>query len=266
MLDDNASVPNGVTGNIVKGGAAETLSIVDGCNFSTPIEFSATQASYTRTFTLPATAAGGWSTLIVPFDVDKVYLGEEEIDWFHNAEATNGRFWVRQFVSDGNGSVTFDYTDRIKANTPYIVAVPGNAWGEQWNLVGKSIVFKGSNKEVNTAKAVTSGNYYKFTGTTTQTTQTDVYTLNETGTTFVLGNATVSPFRAYFKAADLAYAASALAITSPSSQTTAIGQLPAVIGTPAAMPQEVYTLDGRRVSGGQMKKGVYIVGGKKVIK
>lgn len=266
LLDDNASVPTGVTGNIVKGGAAETLSIVDGSNFSTPIAFSATQASYTRTFTLPATAAGGWSTLIVPFDVDKVYLGEEEIDWFHNAEATNGRFWVRKFVSDGNGSVSFDYTDQIKANTPYIIAVPGNAWGEQWNLVNKSIVFKGTNKEVNTAKAVASGNYYKFTGTTTQTAQDDVYTLNETGTTFVLGNAPVSPFRAYFKAADLAFATSALTITSASDVPTAIGQLPAEIATPAAMPKVVYTLDGRRVTSSQMKKGVYIVGGKKIIK
>lgn len=266
LLDDNAEVPTGVTGNIVKGGAAETLSIVDGSNFSTPIAFSATQASYTRTFTLPATAAGGWSTLIVPFDVDKVYLGEEEIDWFHNAEATNGRFWVRKFVSDGNGSVAFDYTDRIKANTPYIIAVPGNAWGEKWSLVNKPIVFKGTNKEVATAKAVSSGNHYKFTGTTTQTTQEDVYTLNETGTTFVLGDATVSPFRAYFKAADLAFATSALTITSPSDIPTAIGQLPAEIATPAAMPKVVYTLDGRRVTSSQMKKGVYIVGGKKIIK
>ena len=266
LLDDNATAPTGVTGNIVKGGVAETISIVDGNDFSTPIAFSATQASYTRTFTLPATAAGGWSTLIVPFDVDKVMLGEEEIDWFHNEAQTNGRFWVRKFVSDGNGSVSFDYTDQIKANTPYIIAVPGNAWGEQWNLVNKSIVFKGTNKEVNTAKAVASGNYYKFTGTTTQTTQEDVYTLNGTGTTFVLGDATVSPFRAYFKAADLAFATSALTITSASDVPTTIGQLPAEIATPAAMPEVVYTLDGRRVTSSQMKKGVYIVGGKKIIK
>ena len=263
LLDDNATVPTGVTGNIVKGGATETLSIVDGSNFSTPIAFTAGTVSYTRTFTLPATAAGGWSTIVLPFDVDKVMVGDEEIDWFHSAEATNGRFWVRQFVQDASGSVAFDYTDRIKANTPYIIAVPGNAWGEQWNLVGKSIVFKGTNKEVNTAKAVTSGNYYKFTGTTTQTAQTDVYTLNETGTTFVLGNATVSPFRAYFKAADLAYAASALAITSPSNQTTVIGQLPAEIATPKS--GAIYTLDGRRLKTAP-KHGVYIMNGKKMVK
>ena len=60
-------------------------------------------------------------------------------------------------------------------------------------------------------------------------------------------------------------ASTALLITSPSSQTTAIG-LPAEIATPAAMPKVVYTLDGRRVTSSQMKKGVYIVGGKKIIK
>ena len=263
LLDGDATAPTGVTGTVVKGDAAETLSIVDGSNFSTPVAFQAAEATYTRTFTLPATAAGGWSTLIVPFDVDKVMVDGEEIDWFHSAEATNGRFWVRQFVSDGNGSVAFDYTDRIKANTPYIIAVPGNAWGEKWSLVGKPIVFKGTNKEVATAKAVSSGNHYKFMGTTTQTTQDDVYTLNEAGTTFVFGNATVTPFRAYFMAADMAYATSALEITSPSSQTTAIGQLPAAIVTPTS--GAVYTLDGRRLKTAP-KHGVFIMNGKKMVK
>ena len=90
--------------------------------------------------------------------------------------------------------------------------------------------------------------------------------MNNSGTQFEKQTyTTADPFRAYFKSEKLMYA-TALRIKSDSNYPTTIGQLPVEIATPAAMPQEVYTLDGRRVSSGQMKKGVYIVGGKKVIK
>jgi len=271
LLDDAATEPpTGVTGNIVKGSTAETIELTDGKDFNTPITFTARTISYTRTFTLGATAsaAGGWTTIVLPFDVETVKVIDnntpKEISWFHNADDTNGRFWVRKFVSDNIGTVTFDFTDKIEANTPYIIAVPSDSWGEEFNLVGKEIVFEGKNTAVCTAKAVTSGNNYKFVGTTIQSDLSSVFDLNDSGTTFVLGdNKEISPFRAYFKAADIAYATSALAITSPSNQTTAIGQLPAVIATPKS--EAIYTLDGRRLKTAP-KHGVYIMNGKKMVK
>ena len=267
LLDDDAEAPTGVEGNIVKGDAAESIALSDGYDFNTPIAFTADVISYSRTFTDGTNASNGhWTTLILPFDVDKVEVDGVEKSWFFSADDTNKHFWVKKFVQDGTGTVSFDYTDKIEANKPYIIAIPDNSFGT-WSLVGKTLVFSGNGKSVSCEKAVTSGDHYKFVGTTTTTSPSNVFALNADGTSFVYSTDAkeIAPFRAYFKEATGAMASTALLITSPSSQTTAIG-LPAEIATPAAMPQEVYSLDGRRVSSGQLKKGVYIVGGKKVIK
>ena len=267
LLDDDAEAPTGVEGNIVKGDAAESIALSDGYDFNTPIAFTADVISYSRTFTDGTNASNGhWTTLILPFDVDKVEVDGVEKSWFFSADDTNKHFWVKKFVQDGTGTVSFDYTDKIEANKPYIIAIPDNSFGT-WSLVGKTLVFSGNGKSVSCEKAVTSGDHYKFVGTTTKTSPSNVFALNADGTSFVYSTDAkeIAPFRAYFKEATGAMASTALLITSPSSQTTAIG-LPAEIATPAAMPQEVYSLDGRRVSSGQLKKGVYIVGGKKVIK
>lgn len=261
LLDAGAAVPTGVSGNIVKGDAAETITLTDGSDFKTPVAFTAGTVSYSRTFTQGSTGTGGWSTLILPFDVETVTVGGETIDWFHTADATNGRFWVRKFVSDGAVTVTFDYTDKIEANTPYIIAVPGDTWGEQYDLRDKTLVFSGTNKSVSSTSAVTSGNYYKMIGSTVSTAQSQVYDLNAGGSSFVLGDAQIAPFRAYFKASDIAYATTALQITSPGSGTTAVGQLPASI----ALPEAVYSLDGRRLTV-VPAHGVYIKNGKKYVK
>ncbi len=268
LLDDEAAVPTGVTGNVVKGDVAPSIALSDGYDFNTPIAFTAGTISYSRTFTDGTNATNGhWTTIILPFDVDKVEVDGVEKSWFFSKDDTNKHFWVKKFVQDGTGTVNFDYTDKIEANKPYIIAIPDNSFGA-WSLVGKTLVFSGTSKSVSSEKAVTSGDHYKFVGTTTSTSPTNVFDLNADGTSFVYSTAAkaIAPFRAYFKEATGATASTALRITSPSNQTTSIGQLPAEIATPAAMPQEVYTLDGRRVSSGQMKKGVYIVGGKKVIK
>ena len=39
----------------------------------------------------------------------------------------------------------YNYTDEIAGNTPYIIAVPGASWGDQWNLLNKTITFSAGN-------------------------------------------------------------------------------------------------------------------------
>lgn len=259
--------------NVISGSTATTINLVDGENngFSTPIDFTASEINYSRNISTGTDGTGsGWTTIVLPFDVEEVWaVGNEEseqIDWFHNEAQTTGRFWVRKFVNDAANNVIFDFTDKIEANTPYIIAVPGSKWGSQWDLTGKTLVFKASDGSVSAgAKTSVTGDSYKFTGTMQPQSLNDVYVLNAAGSTFVKSTGTVAPFRAYFKSMTLSKASS-LYITSPSDVPTAIGQLPAEIATPAAMPEVVYTLDGRRVTSSQMKKGVYIVGGKKIIK
>lgn len=270
----NGAAPSSLSSkNVITGSTAATINLVDGENngFSTPIDFTASEINYSRNISTGTDGEGnGWTTIILPFDVEEVLaVGNEEseqIDWFHNEAQTTGRFWVRKFVNDAADNVIFDFTDKIEANTPYIIAVPGSKWGSQWDLTGKTLVFKASDGSVSAgAKTSVTGDSYKFTGTTQPQSLNDVYVLNAAGSTFVKSTGTVAPFRAYFKSMTLSKASS-LYITSPSDVPTTIGQLPAEIATPAAMPKVVYTLDGRRVTSSQMKKGVYIVGGKKIIK
>ena len=255
--------PESLSGkNIIDGtsNTAETITLTDGNSFASPITFTADEISYTRRITTGTDGQGnGWTTIVLPFDVDEVLAGDEKIDWFHNASDTKGRFWVRKFVDDGTNSVTFDFTDRIEANTPYIIAVPGDTWPD-YDLTDKTLTFKASDASVyGGAKAVTTGNCYKFSGTTLQQSLNNVYMLNEEGSKFKKSTDTIDPFRAYFQSLSQ-NSATSLNITS-NGKTTAIGQLPAEIAT----PDGIYTLDGRKVKG-NLKKGVYIVNGKKMIK
>ena len=255
--------PESLSGkNIIDGtsNTAGAITLTDGNSFASPITFTAEEISYTRKITTGTDGQGnGWTTIVLPFDVDEVLAGDEKIDWFHNASDTKGRFWVRKFVDDGTNSVTFDFTDRIEANTPYIIAVPGDTWPD-YDLTDKTLTFKASDASVyGGAKAVITGNCYKFSGTTLQQSLNNVYMLNEEGSKFKKSTDTIDPFRAYFQSLSQ-NSATSLNITS-NGKTTAIGQLPAEIAT----PDGIYTLDGRKVKG-NLKKGVYIVNGKKMIK
>ena len=250
--------------NVIKGTSAENIQLTDeSIGFTAPINFTAKEISYKRTFTQGTDGTGsGWTTIILPFDVQKVMVGENEIDWFHDSDETGKQFWLRELKSDDEGSVTFGYVSELKANTPYIIAVPGNKWGTEWNLIGKTLKFIGkSNANIEKdAETEKDGDHYSFVGTTVRQQLEDVYALNEEGSTFEYGNAMIAPFRAYFTPLGGSNP-SRLIIRSEDGKTTAIGQLPAEIAT----PDGIYTLDGRKVKG-NLKKGVYIVNGKKMIK
>ena len=263
----NGGVPTSLSGkNVIVGTAASNISLVDGSNFATPIDFTADEISYSRTITKGTDGTGnGWTTIVLPFDVVDVCVGDKKIDWFHNSSETGKDFWLRKFVSDGAGTVTFDYTDRIEANVPYIMAVPGNHWGSEFDLTGKEIVFKAQSAQVKSGvKSVVTGNNYKLYGSTKTESVTGAYILNDTGDgnlfEWTTDESSVAPFRAYFKPITQ-NSATSLRIVSPDNQTSAVDLLPAEIQIPT-----IYTLDGRRVSGNYLQKGIYIVNGKKVIK
>ena len=264
LVDEDSEIDGLPTTNVIRGTTAEKVELSDdGAGFTAPIDFTATEITYTRTFTQGTDGTGSdWTTIVLPFDVQKVMVGDKEIDWFHSSSDTGKQFWLRELKSDDEGSVTFDYVAELKANTPYIIAVPGNKWGDEWDLTNQTITFVGvANAQIEKdAEAETGGEHYNFVGTTIRQQLNDVYALNDEGSTFKFGQATVAPFRAYFT--PLADSnASRLIIRSYDGKPTAITmpeQEPIVSG-------EVYSLDGRKVKG-NLPKGVYIVNGKKMIK
>jgi len=283
LLADGASTPSGLTSehNVVCGTTAERVTLTDGYDFYSPISFTATAISYNRTFSVAAAGTSGWNTILLPFEVAQVTCGGNTVDWFHSGDDTGKNFWLRAFTGDGEGKVYFDFADEMEANVPYLIAVPGDTWGDEWQMTGKTVTFSASNVTVSaTADYFVSGNYYKFTGATFASALTDVYALNAKGSRFVKQSSTSeSAFRAWIIPSTISsLSLSTLSIASP--QATGID----AIRTDLFVEEQqgmaghegkdgsdfMYDLSGNRISlpsGGSatsvLPKGVYIKAGKK---
>lgn len=266
LFDAEQEVPAGLT-NVVKGGHAESITLTDGYNFSSPISFTADKISYSRTNELAANGTGGWSTIVLPYNVTRVTADGEAIDWFHSASDTNKNFWLKSFTSDSEGKVNFSYANSFDANTPYIIALPGDKWGEAWNLTGKTIVFEGEDVLVESQdESYTAQTNYLFSGSTRSQTVNNVYALNAGGSAFSKqASYTADAFRAYFSAKGSA-SSSYLKIGSDDGQTTGIKSL----GNETKASADVYDIHGIKVGTDknldQKSKGIYIINGKKIIK
>lgn len=276
-LSENQTIPTGLTGkNVIKGNsAATTIQLKDGKDypFYVPTAFYANEITYTRRFTTAAstTTSGGWSTMVIPFDVDVVKVGDKTLSWFKSDDDSNKDFWLMQFSSDETDQVNFGYTNSICANYPYLIAVPGDNWGEEHRLTGEDIVFSAKNTTVaSTSRAMLSGDFYTMYGTyAPKTISSDAYVLNSTGSGFVKKNSSVTlrPFRAYFLPKYGNGSQAALNIGMPGNQATGI--TPLFQDTPTTA-NDVYNISGVKVGTvdnmQQLKPGIYIVNGKKIVK
>ena len=271
LLGSSTVVPASLDGkNIVKSGIASTLTLTDGHDFYTPVSFTANNVSYTRTFTRAAAGTSGWNTILLPFTVSSITCeGIGSVDWFHSGSDTGKNFWVRTFTSDGQGTVNFDFADAMTAYTPYIIAVPDDRFGAAWQMTGRAVTFSGENANIYaTSDASLSGNNYKFCGSTTSSTRSDVYVLNDAGSQFAhaTSDTEVPAFRAWFSAVNLT------ALTLPSlaignGQATGISLIPGEDLTPTLAEDEesYFDLSGRKLNGKPAHKGIYLFNGKKII-
>lgn len=267
LFDEDQDVQAGLT-NVVKGSHAESIVLADGYDFNTPISFTADKITYSRTNELGANGTGGWSTIVLPYNVTRVTADGETIDWFHSASDTNKNFWLKSFSSDSEGKVIFGYANSFEANTPYIIALPGDKWGAKWDLTGKTIVFEGENVSVVSQDvSYTSQTNYLFNGSTKLQTVNNVYALNASGSAFSKQTSyEAGAFRAYFSDKSSGLSTSYLNIGSDDGQATAIK----LLDKDAQVSSEIYGINGIKVGTGenfdQKSKGVYIINGKKIIK
>jgi len=266
FLSGSQTTPATLDGkNVVKDGVAETVTLTDGTPFYTPYAFRANSISYTRTFDATPRGNTKWNTLVLPFAPTSVTTVSDEVlynlTWFTAKDQTDRNFWLMQYTgADNSGQVVFDYVDVMAANTPYIIAVPGDEYGNKWSLAGCPITFSATDADLTAAaKAVITGYDYKFVGTTLATGSLEgIYVLNDEGDTFQKGTHSVAPFRAYFAPTTTSAAAAALPIALP-------GDVSGITTVHSAKTADaaVYNLSGQRVS--HPAKGLYIVNGKKVI-
>lgn len=201
LLSAGAEAPSSLEGkNVVNGETAETISISDGSDFYSPIDFTAESVSYSRTFTKAADGTNGWDAIILPFTVQTVKADGKPVDWFHSSSDTGKNFWVKTFTGDDAGTVYFDFASEMKANTPYIIAMPGDKWGEAWRMTGKDVTFEAANQAISATKIEqVNGNVYNFCGATNGRSLENVYMLNDAGTTFgKKTSATSAAFQVWF--------------------------------------------------------------------
>ena len=254
-----ANVPEELEGkNVVVGNTAETLTLVDGKPVAFPVEFTAAEATYTRNVT-----NDHWNTIVVPFTATVKVEGEDaDIDWFRRGEPNGRKFWLYKFNGSDPSSVYFDAETAtvMNANEPYLIAVPGDKWGETYDL-RKNLVFHGENVTISgDAPEKKVGNGYTFKGTYGSASFSHAYKLNEAGDFFELTeDGTENPFHAYFESLESA-------TSSKKAVTVIFGDVPTLIMNVEDARQNVesiFDLQGRRVQNAQ--KGIYIRNGKKVV-
>ena len=271
------AVPTGATNYVLHDGSnytATNLTLTDGYDFYTPVDFTASNIEFTYNCDRWFDGTNGWNTIMLPFDVTKVTADGTEIKWFNSSTDSGKQFWLKEFVGDETSTpkVYFDYVwGDMKANTPYIIALPDNHWGAENDLSGKTIKFIGSGTVKKSAPVVVTAGNYRFVGDTKAVSDENIYCINAAGNKFELkATGGSAAFRSFFKPGifdrDIESSVPSIEYIAidGSDETTDIGSL-----TPTLSKGEgvVYDLQGRKVANGQKPtaKGLYILNGKKVI-
>lgn len=216
--------------NVIQKNIAERITLTDGNDFFCPMAFTATAISYTRTFPSGYSPDGsGWSTLVLPYDVQSVNVGDggqpslalRPLNWFRAPDDSGKQFWLMELCESTSGSIVFTHSQSLQANRPYLIAVPGPAYGER-SLTDCPIVFSSEHAVVQATDIVYDPrDAYNFVGTYATRSVPESYILNDTGSTFVHDDQPIFPFRAYLSSATVSDEDGARAIIgrSPSNHT-----------------------------------------------
>ena len=259
--------PQGVQ-NVVIDGKAGDIVLSDEGSFYCPQSFTAQSISYTHKFsqTTGIDECRGWETIALPFDVQ--IISHERLGVISPFTATDGsvrKFWLCDLSDDG-----FIWSDAIKANTPYIISMPNNeAYATPYILTG-NIIFESENVTipVTTLKTSHRGDHV-FTPCFDHVEASPmVYAINKNdqgtnfaeGSVFMPNSRTVKPFEAYMSIPTNAVAPRFIPIRE--DDETGIMELQN-IGI-MELQNGTYDMTGRKVQG-ELKRGVYIVNGKKVM-
>ena len=249
--------------NVVVGDVAETITLAEGKPIAFPTDFTATEISYTRTFTVGNNGDGkGWQTIVLPFSA-KVSVDGKDQPWFKSDDDSGLKFWLYRYTGSIDGTVYFDYetASQMTADEPYIISVPGDAWGPKYDLTNKEFTFSATNAQVKgNVKPEKTAGFYILKGTYGMGSFADAYLLNADGDFFELTAAgEETPFHAIIMPKD-GQSGGKLGLGFE------MGELPTAINgitVDGENKAPVFDLQGRRIENAQ--KGLYIRNGKKVV-
>ena len=286
---------NSPTSNTVREGKADIITLDGDYDFFVPKRFFADEIIYNRKMEKGADGKKGWQTINLPFAVEEVTSGKKgKVDWYHGNDTEEKDFWVREFKQVKGNTVQFADAEVWVPNVPYIFAVPGNHWGDQYDLTGAPMEFKAKKVwvEKSSVSAVVSDNY-EFVGLSgglsKPTNQEEkgeydelmkkmkkAYILNEAGNSFVQGSADLIEMHnlCYFIINDRTIDPPARLNIGAFDETEGIC-LPKVTAADGQQV-DVFTIDGIKVATatvsdgkidlGRLPKGVYVVEGKKIVR
>lgn len=233
--------------NVIQNGTCKTLVLTDGLTFNAPEGFEADNVTFNRKFT-----TGNLSTVVLPFSFD--------------AADVNGTVYKLESVE--NGVLSFKSVEgTADANVPYLVKTEGD------NLFKKSLTnatVAQTPETVENSIAGTGvmhvGNFGETMSITSDEQQTSWYGYNTNGSFVKVLSGTVKPFRSAIKSTGAAPSSFALKLDG-----TVTGILN--LENPNAKV-DVYTVSGvcvrKNVPAASalngLSRGVYIVGGQKVVK
>ena len=269
--------------NAVVDGVAKNVVLTDGKegnDFYCPRSFKAEKISYTHNYSMETgiTEPKGWDTIALPYDVQTIkHSSKGTILPFKKWTTENEEkpFWLYELTTGG-----YQEAEGIKANTPYLISMPNNAFYlTDYRIVGK-VTFESENVEVKKSSDVNSVKFSDRTFVPNYVNKKDdailalnvnndivTYSQTDKGSKFVKGLRSVYPFEAYM---------------TTTSNTRSIGVLDGMttgIQTVKNMVDEtaegvrVYDMRGVLVKScasktdirNGLKPGVYVVEGKKMI-
>ena len=274
-LDENATISSRVENvyrknitNIVKGGHAAKVTFSDQYDLAVPASFTADEASYTRS-EMPR-----WSTVIVPFAIDRVSVGDQDLDWFRSADDTGKNIFIKQLQGTRASRVMFKHTetDRIEANTPLFVGVQGELGGTSFDHTGKSVTFSGANTIVEapaeTVANAEKGSAARLLGCYSIRSIAGFHVLDENFETFSKQTAHAGrPLNAYLQSP---YAYDSFEIVYGEGEDPSAVEDILDENSEIAADAQVFNLQGIRVGVyadfAKLPAGLYIVAGRKVMK
>jgi len=256
VFNRDATIPACLEGcNIVKDFHSDEIRITDENAFFSPVDFTTSHICYTRNF-----KDTSWSTMTVPFHVSKDQLTD---------------LYVKEFVQEEDGELYFDDAEYIRAYDPYMVSSKRSSITLTANDIDLSI----------STPSCIRGNHYSFYAYTLPYKESEVFFLNTDGNAFVKAEDEIpSPFRGFF-------CQNEKWIEGPDELKIHIaGSLPAEpVGIQSIDNEKsatakgdgaVYDLQGRKVitnyelrntsakfeiRNSELKPGIYIINGKKVV-
>ena len=233
-----------------KDGASVTVENVN--DFSAPVDLALValpeltfgDADFSTTETVTRTLKAGWNAIILP-----VTLTADEVTSAFGANAE-----VAAYLGDeGTDDVTvkFEKVTKIVAGTPYLL------WLEAAPATAPSF----QNKTITTTTKTVTGTVFDFVGVYANTgVNAGDYFIK--GGSFVQAttNNTVKPFRSYLKLKGAA--ARSITFMVGDEEVTGIEN---VIATQPVAKEGIYSLSGQKMNTQQLRRGLYIINGKKVV-